>query len=137
LFFELSNNKQAFLDFITSVKKSDGSKLYEKKIESYRIVIEPDFGKVGFGTTDAVITINNELLVFFEAKRSSFSESKGELTYQIELNYSLAKYLSEMRYCQMLWMRNFTYPPESHYAATSSASSPSTNFLFSSISSIS
>jgi len=41
------------------------------------------------------------------------------------------------RYCQMLWMRNSTHPPKTHYAATSSVSSPSTNFLFSSTSSIS
>ena len=41
------------------------------------------------------------------------------------------------RYCQMLWIRDFTHSPESHYAATSSVSSPSTNFLFSSTSSIS
>ena len=47
------------------------------------------------------------------------------------------KSLEEWRYCQMLWMSNFTYPPESHYAATSSTSSPSTNFLFSSTRSIS
>lgn len=96
LFSELSSNIEAFADFIASVKKCDGSRLYEKKIESYRIVIEPDFGKVGFGTTDAVITINDELLVFFEAKRNSYSKSKDELTYQIELNYSLAKYLTEI-----------------------------------------
>ena len=48
-----------------------------------------------------------------------------------EKNFSFA------RYCQMLWMRNSTYPPKTHYAATSSANSPSTNFLFSSTSSIS
>ena len=41
------------------------------------------------------------------------------------------------RYCQMLWMSNFSHPPKSHYAATSSANSPSTNFLFSRTSSIS
>jgi len=29
----------------------------------------------------------------------------------------------------MLWIRNFTYPPEYHYEATSSTSSPSTNSL--------
>ena len=44
--------------------------------------------------------------------------------------------INQMRYCQMLWMRDFTYPPESHYAATSSTNSPSTNFLFSRTSSI-
>ena len=43
----------------------------------------------------------------------------------------------ELRYCQMLWIKNFTYPPKYHYAATSSTSSPSTNFLFSSTRSIS
>ena len=30
----------------------------------------------------------------------------------------------------MLWMENFTHLPEHYYAATSSTSSPSTNFLF-------
>ena len=35
------------------------------------------------------------------------------------------------RYCQMLWIRNLTHPPEHHYATASSTSSPSTNFLFS------
>jgi len=98
LFFELSDNLEAFTDFIISVNKLDGSRMFEKKIESYRIIIEPDFGKVGYGTTDAVITINDELLIFFEAKRTSFSEAKSELSYQIELNYSLAKYLAEVSY---------------------------------------
>jgi len=42
----------------------------------------------------------------------------------------------ELRYCQMLWIGNFTHPPEHHYATASSTSSPSTNFLFSRTSSI-
>ena len=41
-----------------------------------------------------------------------------------------------MRYCQMLWIRNLTHPPKHHYGAASWASSPSTNFLFSSTRSI-
>ena len=44
---------------------------------------------------------------------------------------------STERYCQMLWMRNSTHSPKSHYATTSSLNSSSTNFLFSSTSSIS
>lgn len=93
LFMELADNKDAFSDFIASIKKVDGSSLYEGSIDSYNIVIEPDFGKVGYGTTDAVIVINNSLLIFFEAKRKSFAEIKDELTYQIELNYVLANHL--------------------------------------------
>ena len=51
--------------------------------------------------------------------------------------YIIASEMYGKRYCQMLWMRDLAYPPESHYAATSSTSSPSTNFLFSSNRSIS
>lgn len=93
LFMELADNKGAFSDFIAGIKKVDGSRLYDGNINSYSIVIEPDFGKVGYGTTDAVIVINNSLLIFFEAKRKSFAEIKDELTYQIELNYVLANHL--------------------------------------------
>ncbi len=96
LFIELSNNKDAFDYFISMAKTCNGKKLYEKEIESYSIVIEPDFGKVGFGITDAVITINGDLLILFEAKRCTFNEAVNELTYQTELNYVIGKHLAEL-----------------------------------------
>ena len=96
LFIELSENKDAFKDFINMVITCEGKKLYEKEINDYQIIIEPDFGKVGFGTTDAVISINKELLILFEAKRCTFNEASTELTYQIELNYSIGKHFVEV-----------------------------------------
>jgi hypothetical protein len=96
LFIELSRNKEAFKDFMGMVINGRGESIYKKQIEDISFVIEPDFGKVGFGTTDAVIVVNNELLIFFEAKRNNFGSCRDELTYQIELNYSLAKHLSEI-----------------------------------------
>ena len=96
LFIELSNNKQAFCDFINSVITCEGNKLYDKEINKYQIVIEPNFGVQGFGITDAVITINDELLIMFEAKRKTFREGLSELTYQIELNYAIGKHFTEI-----------------------------------------
>lgn len=96
LFIELSRNKDAFKDFITMITTCKGKKLYENEIKDYQIVIEPDFGKVGFGTTDAVVAINKELLILFEAKRCTFNEASTELTYQIELNYSIGKHFVEV-----------------------------------------
>jgi len=93
---ELSQNVEALNEFIHMVRNCDGGKLYEKEVENYNIVIEPDFGKVGFGTVDAAITINGELLILFEAKRCSFNEVISEITYQIELNYALGKHLTEI-----------------------------------------
>ena len=96
MFIELSKNTDAFKDFISLAVNCMGKPVYEKEIKSINVVIEPDFGKVGFGTTDAVIVINKELIIFFEAKRTNFGSCRDELTYQIELNYSLAKHLSEL-----------------------------------------
>ncbi len=96
MFVELSKNPEAFRNFINLAKNCNGSMIYDKEIENIDVVIEPDFGKVGFGTTDAVIVVNKEFLIFFEAKRNNFSSSQAELTYQIELNYSLAKHFSEL-----------------------------------------
>ena len=96
LFIELAKNSDAFGDFINMVKTCRGKSLYEKEIKKYTIVIEPDFGKVGFGSTDAVITINDELLILFEAKRCTFNEAVSELTYQTELNYALGEHLTKL-----------------------------------------
>jgi hypothetical protein len=96
LFIELAKNSDAFGDFIKMVKTCRGKSLYEKEIKKYTIVIEPDFGKVGFGSTDAVITINDELLILFEAKRCTFNEAVSELTYQTELNYVLGEHLTKL-----------------------------------------
>ncbi|MDD3628822.1 MAG: hypothetical protein PHN81_03475 [Actinomycetota bacterium] len=96
LFIELSNNKQAFCDFINSTITCQGNKVYDKEIDKYMIVIEPNFGMQGFGTPDAVITINDELLIMFEAKRRTFMEEINELTYQTDLNYSIGKHFTEI-----------------------------------------
>jgi len=92
IFIELAKNKEAFIDFINNIITCDSKNLYEKEINKYQIVIEPNFGMQGFGTTDAVITINDELLIMFEAKRKTFREDLSELTYQIELNYAIGKH---------------------------------------------
>ena len=96
LFIELSKNSDAFSDFIGMIKTCSGKSLYGKEIKKYTIVIEPDFGKVGFGSTDAVITINDEILILFEAKRCTFNEAVSELTYQTELNYVLGEQLTKL-----------------------------------------
>lgn len=96
LFIALCDNKDAFKDFISMIITCGGGKLYDKDINNYLIIIEPDFGKFGFGTPDAVITINNELLIILDAKRCTFEKDKN-LTYQIELNYALAKKLCELK----------------------------------------
>lgn len=98
LFIELSKNLEAFKEFIGLTRNCNGNSIYTKEIKDINVIIEPDFGKVGFGTTDAVIIVNKELLIFFEAKRNNFGSSKDELTYQIELNYFLAKHLTELSY---------------------------------------
>jgi hypothetical protein len=98
LFAELSENMDAFKYFINLSRNCKGEPIYDKEIEDINVIIEPDFGKVGFGTTDAVIVVNKELLIFFEAKRNNFGSCRDELTYQIELNYSLAKKLSEISF---------------------------------------
>ena len=96
LFIELSNNKDALAEFIRSAISCNGNKTYEKEINKFQIVIEPNFGMQGFGTTDAVITINDELLIMFEAKRRTFIEEISELTYQIDLNYAIGKHFTEI-----------------------------------------
>ena len=96
LFIELSKNSEAFKNFIRLALNCNRKPIYEKEIEEIDVVIEPDFGTVGFGITDAVIVVNKEFLIFFEAKRTNFGSSREELTYQIELNYSIAKHLSEL-----------------------------------------
>ena len=76
--------------------------------------------------------------LIISGKGSSTDEGgKKPNIFKFNANGGYAMGMTITRYCQMLWMSNFTYPPESHYAATSSTSSPSTNFLFSSTSSIS
>jgi hypothetical protein len=89
LFITLSNNENAFQDFINMVVTYEGNKLYDKKIEDYSIIIEPQFSD--FGSPDAVITINEELLIIFDAKRCTFKEDEYNLSFQNELNYALAK----------------------------------------------
>ena len=94
LFWGLSQKDEALIEFVDLTRTCEGKPLYDKPISKYHIVIEPDFRKVGFGMTDAVITINDELLIMFEAKRCSFLDCSGELSYQVDLNYAIAGHLA-------------------------------------------
>ena len=102
------------------INSQDNEKRKEVLIQNkfYLKEMLKEFNKDGFVyPRTKIVLVKNLVCNLFK----DFLEADIELVYDREIG----------RYCQMLWIRNFTYPPEHNYATASSTSSPSTNFLFS------
>lgn len=113
-FLDLSKKPiSSLMDFLSNAIESNKQlNLDTDGIEKVAIIIEPDFGKKGFGSPDAIIALRyttGERKVFIiEAKRTSFEKScsnknrtdKGynsTLKGQLELNYCLSLSLSNFK----------------------------------------
>ena len=99
---------------------------FPRMIDDVTVMVEPDFGNLGFGHPDAVMVVRNggdAFVIILEAKRQAFvsccRKRRGDQGYnstlkgQLELNHMLALAVSEFRTGQVLrepeWVCNTPY----------------------------
>lgn len=97
-------------NFLNEIELANGNKI-QFEPQKIRCIIEPDFGREGFGTPDAIIILENinqeKIIIIFEAKLSNYGDSSknpslrgtdkfnSTINGQLELNYCLALAMSE------------------------------------------
>lgn len=99
-------------NFLNEIELVDGNRINFEP-QKMRCIIEPDFGREGFGTPDAIIILENinqeKIVIIFEAKLSSYGDSSKNPSYRGTDNFnSTINGQLELNYCLTLAMSEFT-----------------------------
>ncbi|VVB91331.1 Uncharacterised protein [uncultured archaeon] len=102
---------QTISKFLDEIEFADGNRI---KFEPQKMRCEPDFGRDGFGTPDAIIILENinkeKIVIIIEAKLSKYivasknpsnrgkDKFNSKINGQLELNYCLTRAMSEFTF---------------------------------------